>query len=86
MSGTQHCTLYSTAQFKLYTCMQVHVCACTFNAWKALKIGMYMHCCMEFLACVHGPMSTCNTQEMDIIAHPHYMCGVATGKVASCRQ
>ena len=39
---------YGTAQFKLYTCMQVHACACTFNACKSLKTGMCTHCCTRF--------------------------------------
>ena len=39
---------YSTAQFKLYTHMQVHVCACTLNACKTSKTGMCIHCCTQF--------------------------------------
>ena len=27
-------TKYGTAQFELYTCMQVHACACMFNVCK----------------------------------------------------
>ena len=40
--------MYGTAQFKLYTRVQVHVCACTFNACKTSKTGVCMHCCKRF--------------------------------------
>ena len=42
------CASYGTAQFKLYTCVQVHACACTFNACKTSKTGVCMYCCMWF--------------------------------------
>ena len=39
---------YGTAQFKLYTSVQVHAFACTFNTCKTSKTGVCMHCCMRF--------------------------------------
>ena len=40
---------YSTAQFKLYTHVQVHACACTFNACKITKMA-----CARTVACDFG--------------------------------
>ena len=39
---------YGTAQFKLYTCVQVHACACKLNACKTSKTGVYTHRCTRF--------------------------------------
>ena len=39
---------YGTAQFKLYTRVRVHACACTFIACKTLKIGVHKHCRTRF--------------------------------------
>ena len=40
--------MYGKARFKLYTRVQVHACACTFNACKTSKTGVCTHCCMRF--------------------------------------
>ena len=40
--------MYSTAQFKLYTRVQVHACASMFNVCKTSKTGVCMQCCMQF--------------------------------------
>ena len=39
---------YSTAQFKVYTRMQAHACACMFNTCKTSKTGVCMHCYTQF--------------------------------------
>ena len=46
--GISCMAIYCTAQFKLYTSVQVHVCACMFNACKTLKPVMCTHCCTWF--------------------------------------
>ena len=40
---------YGTAQFKLYTSVQAHACACTFNACKTKKLA-----CARTVACDFG--------------------------------
>ena len=42
---SMYVNMYGTAQFKLYTRVQVQVCACMFNECKTAKTGLCTHCC-----------------------------------------
>ena len=72
---------YCTAQFKLYTCVQAHACACMFSACKALN----WHVQAMFNAILvraHRPVNPRNTHHRLALGLPHYTCGVATNIVA----
>ena len=74
--------IYGTAQFKLYTCVQAHTCACKFNASKTSKTGVYMQCCTRFGVRMRATEHTRDSRHELTLGLPHYTCGVATGTVA----
>ena len=84
MTSYPLCLNYSTAQFKLTTCVQVHVCACTFNACKIQKLP-----CACTVVCYFGvrKRDSKHTRHTRDACHElalcllHYMCGVTTGTV-----
>ena len=47
MLFTIHHTVDKT-QFKVYTCMWVHMCVCMFTMCKTSKLTMHTHCCIQF--------------------------------------
>ena len=80
---------YRIAQFKLYTRVQVHVCACMFNACITSKL---------LCACTVARNFGMRTQDSKhkrhtIDAHhectlglSHYTCGITTGTYSNSRQ
>ena len=78
--------MYGTAQFKLYTYVQVHAYACTFNAYKTSKPGLCT-CTVarDFSVCTRESKHTRHTRDARhelALGLPHYMCGVTTRTVA----
>ena len=77
--------IYGTAQFKLYTCMQVHMCACKFNACKTSKTGMAHTVAHDFGVRTQDSKYTQHTRDahhelaLDLL---YYTCGVTLGTVA----
>ena len=63
--------MYGTAQFKLYTYVQVHAYACTFNAYKTSKPGL----CTCTVACDFGVCTRegKHTREMHVTSS-HLVC------------
>ena len=78
--------MYGTAQFKLYTYVQVHACACTFNAYKTSKPGMCARTVAhDFGVCTRESKHTQHTRDARhklALSLPHYTCGVTTHTVA----
>ena len=75
--------IYSTAQFKVSTCVQAHVSACTHVKLQKLS-------CARTVACNFGVRTqasehtqhTRNARHELALGLPHYTCGVTTGTVA----
>ena len=61
---------YSMAQFKLYKCVQVHVCACTLNVCKS---GMHALCCMPISRAIEtrGVLDMHDTNSTLCVAYSH---------------
>ena len=77
--------LYHTAQCKLYTHVQVHLCACMFNTCITSKLLCALTVARNFDMRM---WESKHKQHMIDVCHEltlslsHYMCGVTTGTVA----
>ena len=82
--GSPH--TYSTAQFKLYTHVQVHACACMFNMRKITKMARARTVAYDFVCTceIHSKHKRYkrDTHYKLALGLPHYTCGVTTGTVA----
>ena len=70
---------YGTTQFKLYTCVQVHVCACTFNTHKISKTVVCTHFCTWFWRAhtgkqAHTTHERCTSRARTWFATLHMWC------------
>ena len=66
---------YGSAQFKLYTRVQVHACACTFNAFKLKKLACARTVARDFGMCTWESKHTRHTRDAHhelALGLPHY--------------
>ena len=72
-SGEDRKLNYSTAQFKLYTCVQVHMCACTFNTCKTSKLAFVHTFACDFGVCTQDSKYTRHTRDIHVTSS-HLVC------------
>ena len=77
--------LYGTAQFKLYTRMQVHACVARLTRAKLKKLACACTVAHNFVVRTQDSKHTRHTRDAHhklALGLPHYTCGVTTGTVA----
>ena len=76
---------YGTAQFKVYTRVQAHACACTFNMFNTSKLACACTVAHNFGVRMWASKHTRHTRNARhefALSLPHHACGVTTGTVA----